>query len=953
MQDISRERHLDSLLEFVLDLFVEQIGATRGVLLLPLADPCPMVSDSPQHPMAIVAERNRQKLRSNSGHHPSSILPSPIPLTAATTQLPVPIIQQVVASHQTLVIRTAELAQSFAHDPYLAQQQPPAFLCTPLLNHDNLKGLLYLEHPSPGEVTADFLAVLPHLTTQIAIAIDHAQADQHLVDAHASCQTQVARLPAVSLNPSAHQERLRTEHLYRTIVQNLPTGGVALYDHEYRYLMADGPILADLGLDPKAMDGKTIWEVFPPEQASTVEALYRPALAGERITVEHPFGDRIYKASSLPILNDHGDVIMGMTAVQDITEQKQAEQELRRSEELYRALAENIPGGVVLYDQDLRFLLVNGPTFAYINLDITEITGKTLTEIFGSDVAQALTPLYQAALAGETRILEGSMAGYDYLSYYLPIRDDQGEIMMGMAIGFDITAQKQAERELRRAEELYRTLIENFPGGVTLFDRDYRYLLVQGTVVSELGLNRQDIEGKTLLEAFGTEMATIVEPQYQAVFAGEMTTIEAPFADRIFKNYAVPLRDEDNEISMGMGLSLDITAQKQAEEELRRAEALYRIVAENFPNGGITLYDRDLRYLLVDGPGIADWGLTKAEIEGKTLKEILPPELSDLMLPHYQNALAGETNVFDIDLGEMTYRLQTLPIRNEQGDVMMGMSMGQNITLQKQAEQALQRSRDELERLVGERTQQLSAANAQLEGLAEELSRSNQELEQFAYVASHDLQEPLRAISSYTQLLARRYQGQLDEKADKYIHYAVDGATRMQQLIQDLLAYSRVGRYELKPETIDSNALIQDVLTDLRVAIAENKARITMDSLPQLTGDPVQFKQLFQNLIGNALKYRTDEAPRIHISVGQSQAPETMAIVSIRDNGIGIEPQYRDRIFGIFQRLHTRKEYAGTGLGLAICKKIVERHGGQIWLESQLGQGSTFYFTLPIQGGCR
>ncbi len=235
-----------------------------------------------------------------------------------------------------------------------------------------------------------------------------------------------------------------------------------------------------------------------------------------------------------------------------------------------------------------------------------------------------------------------------------------------------------------------------------------------------------------------------------------------------------------------------------------------------------------------------------------------------------------------------------------------------------------------------------------LERQAQELTRSNSELEQFAYVASHDLQEPLRMVASYTQLLARRYQGKLDGDADRFIGHAVNGALRMQALINDLLTLSRVGRKGEPFLPTDCNAAVDQAIANLTGAIEDNQAQVSHDSLPTVTADGRQLTQLFQNLISNAVKFRKkDETPCIHVAAA---AQDDKWVFSVRDNGIGIDPKYHERIFQIFQRLHTREEYPGTGIGLAIFKKIVERHGGILWVESQPGQGSTFYLTIPKNG---
>ena len=225
-----------------------------------------------------------------------------------------------------------------------------------------------------------------------------------------------------------------------------------------------------------------------------------------------------------------------------------------------------------------------------------------------------------------------------------------------------------------------------------------------------------------------------------------------------------------------------------------------------------------------------------------------------------------------------------------------------------------------------------------------DLESSNKELEQFAYVASHDLQEPLRMVSSYTQLLAQRYEGQLDDTARKYIHYAVDGAIRMQTLINDLLAYSRVGTRSQPLAPTDSHSALGEAIRNLVVMIEENHAIVTNDDLPTVRADASQLVLVFQNLLANAIKFRREDLPRVHVSA-QDHGREW--VFSVQDNGIGIAPQHAKRVFVIFQRLHTREEYPGTGIGLAVCQRIVERHGGKIWFESEPGKGATFFFTLP------
>ena len=233
-----------------------------------------------------------------------------------------------------------------------------------------------------------------------------------------------------------------------------------------------------------------------------------------------------------------------------------------------------------------------------------------------------------------------------------------------------------------------------------------------------------------------------------------------------------------------------------------------------------------------------------------------------------------------------------------------------------------------------------------LQAAVDKLTTANRDLGQFAYVASHDLQEPLRMISSYLQLLSRRYRGKLDSDADEFIGYAVDGANRLQRMINDLLTFSRVGTRGKPFARTDLNEVLAYVKLDLEVSITENRAVVTSDALPTVEADEMQLVQLLQNLVENAIKFRREEAPKIHVS---SERGENEWIISVRDNGLGIDPKYHEKLFVLFQKLHAGGKYPGTGIGLAICKRVIERHSGRIWVESELGKGATFFFTIPVK----
>ncbi|AEH39233.1 PAS/PAC sensor signal transduction histidine kinase (plasmid) [Halopiger xanaduensis SH-6] len=354
-------------------------------------------------------------------------------------------------------------------------------------------------------------------------------------------------------------------------------------------------------------------------------------------------------------------------------------------------------------------------------------------------------------------------------------------------------------------------------------------------------------------------------------------------------------------------------------DQLQESEQRYRTLAENFPNGAVALLDDELRYTIVGGQGFEPLDFGAEDLQGEQIQDVYSGEILEMIESNYRETLAGEPTSFELTVQGRVFEFRTHPLTDDDGDVYAILAMTQDITERKQYEE-------------------------KLEQLVADLEESNKRLEQFAYAASHDLQEPLRMVSSYLQLIERRYGEKLDEEGKELFEYALDGAERMRSMIDGLLQYSRIETMGSEFRPVDLDSVFDDVCEDLQVTIEESGAEITADRLPRVKGDENQLRQLVQNLLSNAIKYSGEEPPRVHVSAERNGEEW---VVSVADHGIGIDPEDQEQIFEVFEGLHADGEYAGTGIGLAVCERIVERHGGEIWVESEPGEGSTFSFTLP------
>ncbi|WP_415382462.1 PAS domain S-box protein [Halosimplex sp. TS25] len=729
----------------------------------------------------------------------------------------------------------------------------------------------------------------------------------------------------------------RSERRYRTLVENFPDGSVGLFNEDLEYTVVGGQLLDALDLSPEDRTGRSIDEIHSGELLEDIEPHFRAALEGKRASFEVEFRGRHLYANTLPVRDADDEVFAGMLVVQDVTERREAQRELRESEAKFRMLAENLEEVVWMATEDAQEFVYLNPAFEEVwGIDREELYDEPLSfldTVHPDDrdrVREEFTALPERDFDEEFRIRRSDGEVRWVRAKGASVRDADSGMERVVGIGEDVTEQVERERRLEESERRYRTLAENFPNGaVAVYDDDLRFTLVQGAELGDVLPNRDELEGRAVTDVFPPDIVEDLEPLLgAAVEDGESGSDTFEFGGRHWRTRATPLRDADGEIFAGLSFSQDITDQVEREAELERA---------------LDLLERTERIADVGGweidPGTEEVFWTDHLFDLLEVDADEEPPLDDALdvyheddRPVVERAVAEALDSgdrFDVEGrfetpgGEMRWlRVQGVSERDD-GVVTSLRGAAQDVTERKRREQ-------------------------RLEDLIDRLEESNERLEQFAYAASHDLQEPLRMVSSYLQLIEQRYADDLDADGREFIEFAVDGADRMRDMIDGLLQYSRVDTRGDPFEPVDLEAVFADVRDDLQVRIEESDAEITADGLPRVEGDGGQLRQVFQNLFDNAIEYSGDESPRIHVSaerVGDRWS------ISVRDEGIGIDADDVDRVFEVFQRLHSHDDHSGTGIGLALCERIVERHGGDIWVETEPGEGSTFTFTLPAVGG--
>jgi PAS domain S-box-containing protein len=624
----------------------------------------------------------------------------------------------------------------------------------------------------------------------------------------------------------------------------------------------------------------------------------------------------------------------GWAVRRDAAGRNLAQDSQRESEKSFTALANNISQLAWMADEKGSIFWFNDRWFEYTGTTLEEMAGWGWRKDCHPDhVARVVEKIKRSFETGEAWDDTFPLLGKDgiyrlFLSRAVPIRDAEGKVLRWFGTNTDISESKESGAK-------YRGLLEAAPDAMVVVNVAGEIVLLNVRAEKEFGYSRDELVGQAVkniipegfaerIIADGTRSAA--EALAQQIGTGiELTARRKDGSEFPIELMLSPL--ESPEGILVTAAIRDISVRKGAETHLAQMEGRYRGLLEAAPDAMVVVNVAG-EIVLLNVQAEKEFGYSRDELLGQKVKNIIPEGFAERIiadgLRSAEDALAQQIGT-GIELtgqrrdgSEFPIELMLSPLDSVDGILVTAAI--RDISARKTAEAHLLRKLDEL-------------------------YRSNEELGQFAYIASHDLQEPLRMVASYTQLLSRKYKGKIDAEADEFINFAVDGANRMQRLIQDLLTFSRVGSKGKEMRNTSGEEALLHALRNLRGAIEESGAKVTHDPLPAVLADEMQLTQLFQNLIGNSIKYqKTGNVPVVHISAARTF--EAKWIFSVKDNGLGIDPEYFEKIFGMFQRLHKREEFTGTGIGLAICKKIAERHSTKISVESRLGQGATFRFVL-------
>lgn len=668
-------------------------------------------------------------------------------------------------------------------------------------------------------------------------------------------------------------------------------------------------------------------------------------------------GTRWIQLKSAPVFDRAGKVRLAVNVLHDITEKRRIDILRRESEERVRRILDNLSAFVGIMTPDGVLIEANRSALQAANLKPEDVLGKPFDQTYwwayDADIQAQLRDAIQRAATGEVvrydvpvRLSPEVRITIDFM--LAPVFDRMGRVEYLIPSGIDVTARNALTEQIRQYQHRLESILNSIPGVV--FEG-----FGGNQPMNFISAHAEDILGYTQAEVLaegGDFWKRIIhaddfEPAIQRATELWEAQETRPIPFRCYRKdgelihaeaYLGGITDLQGQPAGVCGIVLDVSERRRQEAEITRLNTLL-----NYQRQRLTTIISNVPGIVFEGSGSGDGGPQRMDFVSPFIEKMLGYSAEDCM----QDPEFWQKVIVPEDWESTLKRTSELFAGGGDGTVQFRCTTRDGRLVHVEAHSSI--LNDSKGRPIGAvgvmmditERRQIEEAIAEY---AEDLRRSNEELEQFAYVASHDLQEPLRMVTSYLQLIEQRYGERLDGDAREFIGYAVDGASRMKTLINDLLAYSRIQRSQAEFEPVALESVLEQARYNLQLSIEDTGAVITHDPLPEIQANPLQMTQLFQNLIGNALKFRDDRTPEIHIGVKRERGYWHF---SVKDNGIGIESEYLERIFLIFQRLHGRQEYPGTGIGLAICKKIVDKHGGQIYAESTPGEGTTFHFTIP------
>ena len=791
----------------------------------------------------------------------------------------------------------------------------------------------------------------------------------------------------ISERKRAEEELKKSEAYYKTIFENTGTASV-IVEEDSTVSLVNAEFEKLWGYSKEEVENEKKWQEFVADDYIQNMEEYHNL---RRINPE--LAPRTYEFKFIDKYDNVKDVLMtiamipgtkkSLASILDITDKKIAENALRESEARLRVAMDLAKIVSWEYDVESDMFTFDDHFYALYGTTVKEAGGMQMSP---EEYARRFIPPEESFLVAEEttkalktddpnffRQVEHSIIRADGEKRFITVRygiikDDKGRTIKTYGANQDITELKKAQEAIIKSRDYLDKIINSIADPVLVKDETHRWVLLNDAYCQFMGYSREELLFKSDYDFFPPNEADVFWNKDEEVLkTGKENVNEEEFTDSNNDVHTIVTKKTLYEDISGekyiVGIIRDITELKTAEKQkirhLNKLNTLNKIIVTanrsndiesllnnvlnltlelmNFDGGGIYLIDENTQVAeiicskglpgdflkTVDNIQIDEYPYSEVFINGKSMfmdrYDKLRPEYSKWHLksgasvPIYsKNKIIGAFNLVNLKIHDFT-----------KGEKKLIKAIGREIG-------------NTIARLI---------TDEEMKSLIKELKHSNDELEQFAYITSHDLQEPLRTIASFTQLLQMRYKGQLDSDADEFMGYMVDASIRMKKMIQGLLNYSRIGKEGMDLKQINFEHIVDEALSNLKLVIEENNAVITYDKLPLVIGDRKLLVQLLQNLIINAIKFKGEKSPEIHISARKSEK-EDKYIISVEDNGIGIDPQYADRIFKVFKRLHTLDEYEGAGIGLSIAKRIVENHGGRIWVESELNKGSKFYFTL-------